>query len=127
MLVELSILPLVGDGHHSDELAEVLKLIDSYGLPYQLTPTATCIEGEWNEVMELVRQCHDRVRSRSSHVVTFIKIEDEEGVNDKLTRNISSVEQKAGRQLSSSVNTREGEIEKEPVAQSARQEVRIRR
>ena len=41
MLVELSILPLVGDGHLSDELAEVLKLIDSYGLPYQLTPTAT--------------------------------------------------------------------------------------
>ena len=38
MLVELSILPLVGDGHLSDELAEVLKLIDSYGLPYQLTP-----------------------------------------------------------------------------------------
>ena len=29
MLVELSILPLVGDGHLSDELAEVLKLIDS--------------------------------------------------------------------------------------------------
>jgi len=45
MLVELSILPLVGDGHLSDELAEVLKLIDSSGLSYQLTPTATCIEG----------------------------------------------------------------------------------
>ena len=51
MLVELSILPLVGDGHLSDELAEVLELIDSYGLPYQLTPTATRIEGDWNEVM----------------------------------------------------------------------------
>jgi uncharacterized protein (TIGR00106 family) len=99
MLVELSILPLVGDGHVSDELAEVLKLIDSYGLSYQLTPSATCIEGEWNEVMELVRLCHDRVRSRSSHIVTFIKIEDEEGASDKLNRNISSVEQKAGRQL----------------------------
>ena len=111
MLVELSILPLAGDGHLSDELAEVLKLVDSYGLPYQLTPTATCIEGEWNEVMDLVRQCHDRVRSRSSHVTTLIKIEDEQGVTDKLSRNISSVEQKAGRQFSSSVNAREGEIE----------------
>jgi uncharacterized protein YqgV (UPF0045/DUF77 family) len=121
MLVELSIWPLVGDGHLSDELTEVLKLIDSYGLPYQLIPTATCIEGEWNEVMELLRQCHDRVRSKSSHIVTFIKIEDEEGVTDKLNRNISSVEQKARRQLSSSMNTREGKIEKEPVAQSARQ------
>lgn len=125
MLVELSILPLVGDGHVSDELAEVLKLIDSYGLPYQLTPSATCIEGEWNEVMELVRQCHERVRSSSSHIVTFIKIEDEKGVSDKLSRNIISVEQKVGRQLSSSVNTREGEVENRPVSQSARQEARV--
>ena len=30
MLVELSILPLVGDGHLSDELAEVLKLLTAY-------------------------------------------------------------------------------------------------
>ena len=122
MLVELSILPLVGDGHVSDELAEVLGLIDAYGLPYQLTPSATCIEGEWNEVMELVRQCHDRMRSKSSHIVTFIKIEDEEGVRDKLSRNISSVEQKAGRQFSNSVNTREGEVENPP-ALSAQQQI----
>jgi uncharacterized protein YqgV (UPF0045/DUF77 family) len=110
MLVELSILPLVGDGHLSDELAEVLKLVDAYGLPYQLTPTATCIEGTWNETMELARQCHERVRSRSSHVVTMIKIEDEQGETDKLNRNVTSVEQKAGRSLSSPVNAREGEI-----------------
>jgi uncharacterized protein (TIGR00106 family) len=112
MLVELSILPLVGDGHLSDELAEVLKLVDAYGLPYQLTPTATCIEGEWNEVMELVRQCHDRVRSKSSHIVTFIKIEDEQGVSDKLKRNVTSIEQKAGREFSRFVNSRDGEIER---------------
>ena len=125
MLVELTILPLVSDGHVSDELAEVLKLIDTYGLPYQLTPSSTCIEGEWSEVMELVRQCHERIRSRSSHVVTIVKIEDEEGVTDKLSQNIKSVEQKAGRQLSSSVSEREGEVEA-PVSQSARQEERVR-
>ena len=56
--------------------------------------------------MELVRQCHNCVRSKASHVVTFIKIEDEDGVTDKLTRNIRSVEQKAGRQLSNPVKTR---------------------
>ena len=111
MLVELSILPLSGDGHLSDELAEVLKLVDAYGLPYQLTPTATCIEGTWNETMELVRQCHERVRLKSSHVVTMIRIEDEEGETDKLNRNVTSVEQKAGRSLASPVNAREGEIQ----------------
>jgi len=55
MLAELSIIPLGGDTHLSDELGEVLKLVDTYGLPYQLTPSGTCIEGEWNKVMGLIR------------------------------------------------------------------------
>jgi uncharacterized protein (TIGR00106 family) len=118
MLAELSILPLGGDSHTSDELAEVLKLVDAFGLPYQLTPAGTCIEGEWNEVMELARECHNRVRAKSPHVVTLIKIEDEEGEKNKLTRNITSVEQKAGRQLSRSSNVREGEVAVEATTQS---------
>jgi hypothetical protein len=40
------------------------------------------------------------MRERSNHVFTIIKIEDEEGATDKLTRNIASVEAKAGRSLS---------------------------
>jgi uncharacterized protein (TIGR00106 family) len=99
MLAELSILPLGGDSHISDELAEVLKLVDGFGLPYQLTASGTCIEGEWNEVMELIHLCHNRVRAKSAHVVTLIKIEDEEGEHDKLTRNVASVEQRVGRKL----------------------------
>jgi uncharacterized protein (TIGR00106 family) len=99
MLAELSVIPLGGDTHMSDELAEVLKLVDAYGLPYQLTPSGTCIEGEWDEVMGLIRQCHSRVREKSPHVITMIKIEDEEGAHDKLSRNVISVEQKAGRTL----------------------------
>jgi uncharacterized protein (TIGR00106 family) len=103
MLAELSIVPIGGDSHTSGKLAEILKLIDASGLPYQLTPTATCIEGKWEEIMEVVRQCHNRVRQSSPHVITMIKIEDEEGAHDKLRRNVSSVEEKAGRPLQRTV------------------------
>jgi uncharacterized protein (TIGR00106 family) len=101
MLIELSIVPLGAGTHLSDELAEVLKMVDESGLPYQLTPCGTCIEGEWNEVMSVVRRCHKRIRERSPHVFTTIRIEDEEGGSDKLTRNVTSVEEKAGRRLGS--------------------------
>ncbi|WP_250125804.1 thiamine-binding protein [Chroococcidiopsis sp. CCMEE 29] len=47
MSVELSIIPLGGDTHLSTEIAEILKLIDESGLPYQLTPSGKCIEDEW--------------------------------------------------------------------------------
>jgi uncharacterized protein (TIGR00106 family) len=99
MLIELSIIPLNHDSHISKEIAEALKIIDESGLPYQLTPLGTCIEGEWDEVMPLVRKCHDRVRKTCSHIFTTIRIEDEKGAKGKLSQNIKSVEEKAGRAL----------------------------
>ena len=99
MLVELTIIPMGGDAHTSDELAEVLKLIDDSGLRYELTPSATCIEGDWDEVMAVVRRCHERVRNRWPHIVTNIKIEDEVGAKNKLASNVISVEHKARRPL----------------------------
>jgi uncharacterized protein (TIGR00106 family) len=99
MLVELSIIPLGRGVHLSDEIAEVLELVDASGLPYQLTPSGTCIEGEWEEVMALVRRCHERARELSSHVVTTIEIEDDGEARDKLTRNVTSVEEKVGHPL----------------------------
>ncbi len=99
MLVELTIIPVGGNSHTSDQLAEVLKLIDESGLRYELTPSATCIEGDWEEVMAVVRLCHERVRAHCSHLVTNIKIEDEVGANNKLIANVATVEEKVGRSL----------------------------
>jgi uncharacterized protein (TIGR00106 family) len=99
MLVELSIIPLGGDPHLSQRLAEALKIIDESGLPYQLTPLGTCIEGEWDEVMPVVRHCHEQLRQTSPHVITTIRIEDEAGEQNKLTRNVTSVEEKVGHAL----------------------------
>ena len=99
MLIALSIVPLGGNPNTSDELVEVLKIIDESGLPYQLTPSATCVEGDWDEVMSVLKRCHERVMEVSAHVVTTIKIEDERGATDKLTRNVASLEEKLGRKL----------------------------
>ena len=99
MLVDVTVIPLRGGRHTSDEVAEVIKLIDASGLPYQLTPSGTCIEGDWGAVMPLIQRCHNVVRSMSSHVVTLIKIEDESGKTNKLTTNIESVEHRIGRSV----------------------------
>lgn len=99
MLAELSIIPIGNSAHLSGELAQVLKLVDESGLPYQLTPSGTCIEGKWDELMPLIRQCHERARKASPHVVTLIKLEDDENERHKLTRNVASVEEKVGHSL----------------------------
>jgi uncharacterized protein (TIGR00106 family) len=99
MLAELSI-NLLGRGTHlSHDLGEILKTVDESGLPYCLTPLGTCIEGEWDELMNLVKKCHLQARMFSSHVMTTIRIEDEEGATDKITENVVAVERAAGRPL----------------------------
>ena len=99
MLIELSITPLGRGTHLSRDLADILKIIDESDIRYALTPFGTCLEGEWDEIMTLVRRCHDQARSVSKHELTTIRIEDEEGVNDKLITNVASVERVAGRKL----------------------------
>jgi len=100
MLVELTILPIGHSPHTAVELAGVLQLIEASGLPFQLTPSATCLEGPWPKVMAVVEQCHAYARQRSSHVVTLVKIEDEAGVDNILTSNVASIERKVGHCLS---------------------------
>jgi uncharacterized protein (TIGR00106 family) len=99
MLAELSIIPLGRGTHLSQDLGQILKTIDESGIRYRLTPSGTCIEGEWGEVMALVKRCHEQARIISTHVMTTVRIEDELGDNNKLNSNIDSVERAAGRQL----------------------------
>jgi uncharacterized protein (TIGR00106 family) len=99
MLAELSIIPLGRGTHISQDLGQILKTIDESGIRYRLTPSGTCIEGEWDEVMTLVKRCHEQARTISAHVMTTVRIEDELGDDDKLNNNIGSVEREAGRRL----------------------------
>jgi uncharacterized protein (TIGR00106 family) len=99
MLIELSMTPLGRGTHLSQDLAGVLKIIDESKLPYCLTPTGTCIEGDWDEVMTLVRRCHEHLRTMTTRVLTTVRIDDESGASGKLTENIRSVEQAAGREF----------------------------
>jgi len=99
MLVELTINPLGRGTHLSKELSEILNIVDASGLPYCLTPFGTCIEGDWDQVMEVVRQCHTRAKSFSHHVMTSIQIEDEEHAVNKLEENVAAIERLAGHKL----------------------------
>jgi len=99
MLIELTMTPLGRGTHLGQDLASVIKLIDASGLPYCLTPSGTCIEGEWDEVMGLVKQCHDYLRASATRLLTTVRIDDESGVTDKLTQNIKSIEKYAARQF----------------------------
>ncbi|MEE9523980.1 MAG: MTH1187 family thiamine-binding protein [Thermodesulfovibrionales bacterium] len=99
MLVEFSIVP-VGTGESlSDKIANIVRTVESSGLPYRLNPMGTVIEGNWEEVMSIIRKCHDQVLDESPRVVTTIKIDDRPGRKEMITGKISSVERKLGKKV----------------------------
>lgn len=99
MLVELSIVPLGCGESLKAPVAAILDLIDQSGLPYQLTAMGTLIEGEWDEIMSLIKSCHQTMRGSHRRVITTIKIDDREGARERLTGKVRDVESALGRKL----------------------------
>ena len=99
MLIEFSIVPIGTSSSLSARVAEVLDIVDSSGLPYKLTPMGTIVEGEWNDLMRLVRQCHGKMMKNEERVLTRILIDDRKGKTGRMDRKIRSVEKRLGRSL----------------------------
>lgn len=99
MLIEFSIVPVGLGSSIGEQLADVLKVVDGSGLPYKINPMGTVIEGEWNEVMKIVRKCHDTVMKQSDRVITTISIDDRRGKPNRLEEKVKSIEKRIGKKL----------------------------
>lgn len=99
MLVEFSIVPLGAGSSVSAEVAEVLQLVVSSGLPYKVNPMGTVVEGSWNQVLGLIKKCHLLMRRHEERVLTRILIDDREGRTGMISSKIRSVEKKIGKTL----------------------------
>lgn len=97
MLFELSLIPIHASGRLSDHLAEAVRIIDKSGLNYEVTPGGTCVTGDWETVMPVLKRCHQKMRTVSDHVVTTIKIEDDAVSPPTLSGNVGHVTGKAGK------------------------------
>ena len=89
VLLEFSIAP-VGQGESvGAHVARILDLIDRSGVPYQLTPMGTILEGEWAEVMA----------ADFPRIALHLKVDYRAGPAGRLQSKIAKVEQTLGRKL----------------------------
>lgn len=101
MLLEFSTFPIGTEGESlSPVVAEVIKIIDASGLPYQLTAMGTIVEGDWEEVMAVVKKCHDKIGEKFKRVYTKISIDDRRDAKNRLKGKVASVEAKAEKTFS---------------------------
>jgi len=99
MMVEFSVVPLGKGASVSPVIARVLKIVMDSGVRYKTNPMGTVIEGEWGQLMALMKKCHDEALKDADRVVTTIKIDDYKGKGDRLDKKLESVEQKLGQRL----------------------------
>ena len=99
MLIEFSIVPIGASGSVGAKVAEVLDIVDSSGLSYKLTPMGTIVEGEWDELLQLVKECHMKMMKHEERVLTRITIDDRKGKTGNIDRKVRSIEKRLGRSL----------------------------
>ena len=99
MLAEFSIVPVGLGSSIGDQLAEVLKIVDTCGLPYKINPMGTVVEGEWDDVLQLIKKCHGAVMNAAERAVTTITIDDRKDRPDRIEEKVKSVERRIGRSL----------------------------
>ena len=84
MVVNFTVVPIGKDSSLSAKVAEVLKIISDSGISYKLHSMGTILEGEWDEIMRLIKKCHKKILNDSDRVLTTITIDDRKGRTDRI-------------------------------------------
>jgi uncharacterized protein (TIGR00106 family) len=99
MIVEFSVVPLGKSESLGEPVAKVVDIIDRSGLPYKLTAMGTIVEGEWNDVFELIKECHSSMKRYAGRVLTRITIDDRDKAKGRIQGKVERVESILGRRL----------------------------
>ena len=92
MLVAFSITPLgVGDSV-GDLVAEAVRVVRASGLPNRTDAMFTTVEGDWDEVMAVVKQAVDVVAEKSPRVSLSLKADLRPGVTGALEAKVAHIE-----------------------------------
>ena len=100
VLLEFSMTPLSKGESVSAHVARSLDIVDRSGLPYQLTPMGTILEGEWDEVMAVVGACFETLVADCPRIGVNLKVDYRAGPAGRLHSKTARVEQQLGRKLS---------------------------
>jgi len=96
LIAAFSITPLgVGEGV-SELVAGAVRIVRDSGLPNETNAMFTNVEGEWDEVMDVIRRCVDAVAEAAPRVSVVIKIDHRPGVTGALEAKKQRVEDLLG-------------------------------
>jgi uncharacterized protein (TIGR00106 family) len=96
MIAAFSISPLGVGESVGDAVAGCVSIIRSSGLPNETNAMFTNIEGEWDEVMGVIKRCVDHLSESAPRVSLVIKIDHRPGVIGAMSSKVESIERRLG-------------------------------
>ena len=96
VLLEMSITPLGMGESVSQYVAECVDLVAQSGLDYELHAMGTIVEGELDEVLDVMRRCIEQTAKHSDRVTCAAKLDFRRGHTGRIKSKVASVEQKLG-------------------------------
>jgi uncharacterized protein (TIGR00106 family) len=96
VILDLCVVPLGVGVSVSTYVAACQEILRSRGVKHQLHAYGTNIEGEWDEVMEAVKQCHLKVHDMGApRITTTIKLGTRTDRSQSMEDKVASVIAKA--------------------------------
>ncbi len=97
MLAAFSVTPLGTGESVGSHVAEAVRIVRASGLPSETNAMFTNVEGEWDEVMPVIRACIDKVAEAAPRVTVVIKLDWRPGEPaGRLSRDVESLERRLG-------------------------------
>jgi uncharacterized protein (TIGR00106 family) len=94
VLVAFSVAPASADESVSAAVAAAVRVVRESGLPNETNAMFTNIEGEWDEVMDVVKRAVEAVAAVSPRVSLVLKADVRAGVTGAMTAKVERVEQR---------------------------------
>jgi uncharacterized protein (TIGR00106 family) len=92
VIVAFSVTPLGVGEDVGEYVADAVRVVRASGLPNRTDAMFTSIEGEWDEVMDVVRRAVAAVEARAPRVSLVLKADLRPGVTDGLQSKVATVE-----------------------------------
>lgn len=92
MMIAFSVTPLGVGEEVGEYVADAVRVVRESGLPNRTDAMFTTIEGEWDDVMDVVKRAVAAVEARAPRVSVVMKVDIRPGVTDGLTSKVETVE-----------------------------------
>ena len=94
IILEFSIFPIGKGDSVSSEVTKAVSIIKDSDLEYLIGPMGTCIEGELEEVFDVIKKCIKEIIKENTRVYWTIKGDYRAGTQNRLQKKVDSVIQR---------------------------------